>query len=335
MLWRMSRPAFGRVTLVTGPEGLLADRAVSDTVAAARAEQPEVEVTETEAGRLDGTTLAELTGGSLFATWQAAIIRDLASLPDELHPMVLALATEPVPEAAVILVHGGGQKGKGLLDKLRKAPGVDVTDCPQLKTWELPQFVSAEVRRAGARIDAQTAQFLVDAVGHDLRSLVGAVSQLRSDSEGAAETPVIDRALIKQYFGGRAEVTSFAVADAALAGRTDDAMEQLRWALSTGVPPVLVTSALASGLRGLGKLIDAPAGLRDNDLARTVGVPPWKLKSMNTQARGWDAGGLAGAIRVVAQADADVKGAAVDPAYALERAVLKVTWARGNKRSRS
>ena len=122
-------------------------------------------------------------------------------------------------------------------------------------------------------------------------------------------------------------MTSFAVADAALAGRTGVAMEQLRWALSTGVAPVLVTSALASGLRGLGKLITAASGLRDADLAREVGVPPWKLKSMRAQARGWDERGVATAL-AVATADAEVKGAADDAGFALERAVLTVATAR-------
>ena len=97
------------------------------------------------------------------------------------------------------------------------------------------------------------ASALVDAVGHDLRALAAAVAQLHSDSEGGPIT--VDQ--VRRYFGGRSEVTSFAVADAALAGRTGVAMEQLRWALATGVAPVLITSALASGVRGLGKLITA------------------------------------------------------------------------------
>ena len=46
-------------------------------------------------------------------------------------------------------------------------------------------------------------------------------------------------------------------------------------------------------------------------------MPPWKLKSMRSQARGWDQGSLATALKVVAVADADVKGAADDAAYAL------------------
>ena len=148
--------------------------------------------------------------------------------------------------------------------------------------------------------------------------------QLLADSED--ETVSIEQ--VRRYFGGRSEVTSFAVADAALAGRTGAAMEQLRWALATGVAPVLVTSALASGVRGLGKLVTAGGGLSEADLAREVGVPPWKLKTMRAQARGWDQAGLAAALKSVALADADIKGAADDAAFALERMVLAVSRAR-------
>jgi DNA polymerase-3 subunit delta len=94
---------------------------------------------------------------------------------------------------------------------------------------------------------------------------------------------------------------------------------------------VLVTSAFAGGLRGLARFRSAPRGLREGDLAREAGVPPWKIRVLREQARGWDDLGLARAINAVAQADADVKGAASDAAYALERMVLRVATARGNR----
>lgn len=319
----VKKSVFGRVVLVSGPEGLLADRAVDGLLRQIRAEEPGTEVSEVEAGRLDGSRLAEITNASLFATRRAAVITDLANLDPDLYGDLVDLARAKTEDLALVVVHGGGQKGKGLLDKL-KAQGAEVVDCPSTKTWELPQFVSAEAKRAGAGIDAGAAQQLVDAVGHDLRSLAGAVTQLISDGEGGS----ITSEQVRRYFGGRSEVTSFAVADAALAGRTGVAMEQLRWAVATGVAPVLVTSALASGIRGLGKLITAGSGMREADLAREVGVPPWKLKSMRSQARGWDQGGLATALKAVAVADAEVKGAADDAAFALERAVLVVARAR-------
>jgi DNA polymerase-3 subunit delta len=319
-----SRPSpFGRVTLVSGPESLLADRAVAVLLEQVRSESPEAEVTRTSGERLDPSRFAEMTSASLFAVRRAAVVEDLANLPVELADAVLELARQPQEDLALVLVHGGGQKGKGLLDKL-KAAKVTVVDAPAVKTWELPQFVAAEARRVGAGIDPGAAQTLVDAVGHDLRSLAAAVSQLVADGEGGP----IEEVQVRRYFGGRSEVTSFAVADAALAGRTGVAMEQLRWALATGVAPVLVTSALASGLRGLGKLVTAASGLREADLAREVGVPPWKLRTMRSQARGWDQAGLAAALQAVAVADAEVKGAADNAAFALERAVLLVARSR-------
>jgi DNA polymerase-3 subunit delta len=109
------------------------------------------------------------------------------------------------------------------------------------------------------------------------------------------------------------------------------ALEELRWALESGTAPVLVTSAFATGLRGLAKFTSAPRGLREGDLAREAGVPPWKVRILRDQAKGWDDRGLARAIRAVAQADADVKGAASDAAYSLERMVLTVSAARAGR----
>ena len=77
----------------------------------------------------------------------------------------------------------------------------------------------------GSSIDAAAASALVDAVGHDLRALAAAVAQLLSDGEGGPIT--VDQ--VRRYFGGRSEVTSFAVADAALAGAP-----ALRWSSSAG-----------------------------------------------------------------------------------------------------
>lgn len=319
----LKKSVFGRVVLVSGPEPLLADRAVDVLLQQIRAEEPEAEVNEVDAPRLDGSRLAEITSASLFSTRRAAVITDIANLDPDLHADLVTLARAGIADLALVVVHGGGTKAKGLLDKL-KAAGAEVVDCPAAKTWELPSFVSGEAKRVGATIDPVAAQQLVDAVGHDLRALAAAVAQLISDGEGAS----IGADQVRRYFGGRSEVTSFVVADAALAGRTGVAMEQLRWAVATGVAPVLITSALASGIRGLGKLITAGSGLREADLAREVGVPPWKLKSMRSQARGWDQGGLATALKAVAVADAEVKGAADDAAFALERAVLTVARSR-------
>jgi len=197
----------------------------------------------------------------------------------------------------------------------------------ELKPSEIPGFVTSEVRRHGATIDGDAAATLVQAVGQDLRSLAAAAHQLAHDFPKQPLT--LD--LVKQYFGGRAEAKSFAVADAAFSGRREAALEELRWALDAGTAPVLVTSAFAGSARGLARYRGAARGLREADLAREVGVPPWKLRTIRGQARDWSDAGLSRAIRAVAQADADIKGAASDASYTLERLVLTVAGLREPK----
>ncbi len=318
-----STSPFGSVTLMVGPERLLAERAIAAVLERARAEDATVEVDQASGPQLDTGRLTELTSPSLFSTKRAVVLDDLAELPSDLVGPVIDLTQLVDGDLALVLVHNGAARNKKLIEAV-KAMKPELVDCPAVKSWELPQFVSREVRRLGGSADAESPTLLVEAVGHDLRSLAAAVAQLLADSESGA----ISGAQVRRYFGGRAEVTSFAVADATLAGRTGVAMEQLRWALSTGVAPVLVTSAFASGVRGLGRLVGAPHGLREGDLAREVGVPPWKLKSMRSQARGWDQRGLATALQAVATADAQVKGAADDAEFALEQLVLAVASCR-------
>ena len=315
----------GHVTLVTGPEELLNRRTVDAAVGAVRAADAESEVSETTADQVSMAVLGDLAAPSLFSSIRCIVVSRLEDLPEDAHDGLVEYAGKPSEDIGLILVHSGGPKGNGLLARLRKVPTVTEVRSASLRPSEFSRFVSAEVRGHGGRVTEDAVDLLVQAVGQDLRALAGAASQLTSDFPGEPLT----EAIVRRYFGGRAEVKSFAIADAALAGRTSTALGELRWALDNGTAAVLVTSAFATGLRGLARFASAPRGLREADLAREAGVPPWKVRVLREQARGWDDRGLASAITAVARADADVKGAASDPGYALERMVLAVTSARG------
>ncbi len=317
----------GHVTLVTGPEELLNQRAVAAVLQAVRHADEESEVSETTADQLSMGALADLAAPSLFSAIRCVVVRGLEDLPDDTHDGLLGYAASPAEDVGLVLVHSGGQKGSGLLAKLRKLGPVTEVRSTALKPSEYARWVAAESRSHGVRIAEDAAELLVQAVGHDLRALAGACHQLANDFAGQPLTADV----VRKYFGGRAEVKGFAVADHAIYGRTAKALEELRWALDNGTAPVLVTSAFASGLRGLAKYKSAPRGLREGDLAREVGVPPWKLRTLREQVRGWEDVGLVHAIRAVAQADADVKGAASDASYALERMVITVTEARASR----
>lgn len=318
---------FGRVVLVAGPEALLAERAVDDLVRQALVERPTASIHRVSAPDLDAGSLAEVTGGSLFATDTIVVVTDLADLGQDLFDAVVSFVTQPSPDLALVLVHPGGNKGKGLVDRLKKAR-VQTVDCPAIKAWKLPEFAVNEARQAGGRLDPPTATKLVEAVGDDPRAVAAAVRQLLAD----ADDGTITEAAVRRYFAGRADVTSFTVADHVMAGRRNEALGALRWALETGVAPVLVTSALANALRAQGRYTDfVGQRMRDVDLARDLGVPPFKVKEIVQRSRDWTPRGLASSLKLVAEADAAVKGQAADPSFALERMVMGVAGLRGRR----
>ena len=317
---------FGRVLLISGNAEFLAERTRRRAVAAIVAESPECEVAESTAGGLGPGELVGLTSPSLFSSASAVVLTELQDLPEAVHGELLAYAAAPADEVALVLVHGGGAKGRGLLDKLRKLPAVTEAkhEAPKYERDHV-SWVRGEVRDLGSTIDEPAATVLVTAVGLDLRALAGAADQLVSS---VPEGSPVTQDVVRRYFGGRADVRGYEIADAALDGRLDLAVERLRWALATKVAPVVIVSAVASGLRQLVRLATAPQGLRDQQLAAHVGAPPFKISALRRQVQSWDPEGLSAALAAVAQADLDVKGATADASYATERMVLRVASQR-------
>ena len=319
-------PAPAAVTLVIGPEEFLAARAVGRIVARAREIDPEVEVRRLDGPDLEPGVLDGLTSPSLFGDATLLVVDRAHELVAEQAADVARLVRSPVEDVRLVLVHSGqANRAKAVLDACRDAHVAQIAAPKVAKVSERVDFVKAEARAAGRRMADDAARTLVDAVGSDLRELAAATSQLVADTDGAITSEVVTT-----YYAGRAEVTSFQVADLAVDGRTSDALGQLRHALGAGVAPVLVTSALASALRSIGRVASAPRGARPADLARDLGLPPWKVDVVRRQVKGWSADGLADAVAAVAEADAAVKGAygAGDPGYALEKVVVQIGRAR-------
>ena len=310
------------VTLAVGQEELLVDRAVQQVVRAAKESDPETDVRDLAAPELRPGTLAELTSPSLFAERKVIVVRAAQDLSADSVKDVRAYLQQPTEEVVLVLAHAGGAKGKGLLDAARKAGAREVACAKVTKPAERVQFVRNEFGQAGRSATPEACQALVDAVGSDLRELASACAQLAADVEGTVDDSVVGR-----YYTGRAEASSFTVADRAVEGKAAEALESLRWAVHTGVAPVMITSALAQGVRAIGKLASAPRGARPADLARELGMPPWKVDRVRQQTRTWTPDGVARAIRAVAEADAAVKGGGRDPEYALEKAVVTVARA--------
>jgi DNA polymerase-3 subunit delta len=309
--------------LISGPESVLAERALDATLDALRAGDPELEVIKLYSEGYQSGTLTMHASPSLFGGTKAIVVVDLEEAPDELQADVLAYLAAPAEDVTLVVAHKSGMRGKKVLDTLRKS-GARVVDAALIKEGDKAQFAANELRRRGRKATPGAVRALIDAVGKDIRELTAACSQLVADTEG-----LIDEAVVEKYQGGKVETTGFKVADAAIAGNAGEALRLLRHAISTGDSPVPIVAVLAMQLRQMVRVGSAGRG-PSGQLAKSLGMAPWQIDQARRKLNGWDPEGVGRAIQAVAAADFDVKGGGRDPVYAVERAIMTICAARNS-----
>jgi DNA polymerase-3 subunit delta len=312
------------LVLIQGAEALLADRAISQIISAS----PQATITTLTADEVELGTITDSLAPSLFGDVRIVVIKEIQDLTAECTDEVIEYLTNPDESLNLVLWHKGGVKGKALVDKVKKAGAQVIAVEAIKKDSDKAEFVRSEFKRLGRKISTEAVQALIDSLGSDLRELGGACSQLASDVTAGK---VIDESDVADYQQGRIETTGYDVADAVLDGKTALALISLRNAINTGTDPVLIVSAIAASIRTMAKVSGTSRGLKSFDLASQLGLPPWQIDKARRQLSGWSENALARSVIVLAQADADIKGAAADPAYALERAIITISTARGSK----
>ncbi len=311
-----------RLRVVMGEEELLRARAVSAVRTAVLGHHPDAEVHELPAAGLPVGQLADVLAPSLFGGHRMVVVSGVHEAAAALADSLVSYAKDPDPDLTLVIVHFGGKRNEALV-KAYTAAGAALDECPKLRSpGDLAGFARNEVRRFGGRITADAVTALVDAIGNDLRQLSAAASQLVSDFGGT-----VDGDAVARFHRGQAEVTGFTVAERVLVGDRAGSIEMLRWALERGVPHVLIADAIADGVRTAARVASLST-TNLGELARTLKMPPWKIKKAQAQSRGWSIDGLQQAIGVAAELNADVKGAAASADYALERAVRRIVTIR-------
>jgi len=304
--------------LILGSEGALSDRAV--TKLTAQLKESNCEITNLFAGETIVGDIADALAPSLFSEKRALILRDLQDLPEDNREEIIRYLAAPDESMTVIFLHKGGVKGKALLDAIKKVKPEIISCEPLKKETEKEDFVKSLFLDTGRKASPGAISALVAALGSDMRELQSAISQICAD----APAGVIDEVMVDKFHQGRIETTGFDVADAVIEGNVSGALIALRSALETGTDPVMITSAIASALRSLAKVSGVNRGTKSFELAGQLGMAPWQIDKARRQLHRWSPGAIADAVEVIATADAQVKGAASDPIYALEKAVVRI-----------
>lgn len=314
------------VILISGPEAFLADRAIRALHERLRSVSPELETVDVDASTGAAGDVSLAVSPSLFGEPRFVRVWGFEKATDGVLADVLDYLQAPDPSVTLVVRHGSGNRGKKALD-LIKSHGDDwlVVTVAELKSdRDRAQFVRQEAQSLRVRLEPEAESMLIDALGSDLAELSAALGQLAGD---LGEEATITREVVRRYYGGRVETTSFELAELAIGGRRGEALAALRHALHSGVEPVLIIAALAHSLRQMARV----GGTRGSvgDVAKALGVQTWQVQRARSQLQGWDEVGLGTAIMEVAQTDAALKGVGMQPDYALER-VVDIVARRGH-----
>ncbi|ERK71836.1 putative DNA polymerase III, delta subunit [Leifsonia aquatica ATCC 14665] len=308
---------------MSGTEGFLADRAIRALRDALKAEDPSLEISDISAADYAPGELITLASPSLFGEPRLIRVDAVEKCTDAFLTETLEYLATPADGTVVVLRHGGGVRGKKLLDAIRAGSGggIEIVCTELKKDAEKYEFAQAEFASAGRKVTAGALRAITSAFSDDLAEMAAACQQLISD---AAEQ--ITEATVDKYYGGRVETNAFQVADAAIAGRHGEALITMRHALASGADPVPMVAAFASKIRTMAKVSGARGG--SGQLAQQFGLAPWQVDRAKRDLQGWTEDGLGRCIEVLAETDANVKGGGRDPVFALER-MIRIVSGRG------
>jgi DNA polymerase-3 subunit delta len=312
--------ALAEVVLIHGPEDALADRGLEVALAA----RSDFERTVLMGSELEVGRFSDAVAPSLFSEKRVIVIKDLQDVISEVAEEIQQFLEqfEVEPNLNLIFLHAGGVKGKGLIEKIKKLKAEYILCEPLKKASDKAEFVKSEFARHGRKISPSGIDALVDATGNDSRELASACSQIASDTD--PKKSAIDESDISKYYQGRVEATGFDVADAVILGDVKNSLVSLRNALESGTDPIMIISAIASSVRALAKVSDAPKHVKSFELAGSLGMAPWQIDKARRQLSKWRPGMITFAITELSKADIGVKGGEVDGVFALERAVLAI-----------
>ena len=311
--WRTVEPA--PAVLLYGAEEYFASRARQRLRGLYGSAHPDLEIVRMNASSYTRGDLTIQASPSLFGSTKLIEVEALGAMNDDFLTDALAYLSAPEPGIMLVMHHSGGNRGKKLIDTVRTQ--FTLVNCKPLKTdREKTEFIHSEFSSAKRRI-APAAVTLLAAAAADTAELASACAQLIADIPGDITEDAVNR-----YYSGRTEVTAFRVADAAIAGNAPEAMRLLRHSLSTGTEPIPMLGALAMRVRNISRAHGARAS--STELAQQLGMAPWQAEQAIRDARRFSPAQLAHIVRVLAEADAQLKGEGQDPVYAIERAVLSI-----------
>jgi DNA polymerase-3 subunit delta len=257
----------------------------------------------------------------MMAKRRFILVRDADEMKADALAQLIPYVSAPAKETCLVLVGEKADQRLKIFSAWKKT-GVLVKLDP-LYERQLPQFVREEARARGVTFEHGAAEMLCNEVGSDLGQLADAVERL---AIFVGERPVTARD-VEEVVASTRQRSVFELAEAVGEGNRARSLEVLSSMIGAREPGVRVVAMLARHVRQLWTCLELTAKGRPNkfDLAQALGIPPFFVDGLVSQAKRLDARALGRMHDALYRADKDLKSSRLDDARILERLVLELT----------
>jgi DNA polymerase-3 subunit delta len=313
--WRKVKPS--PLILIFGSEEYLYSSTIRRLKDDVRASDTNVEIYEIEASDYVSGDLINMISPSLFSEPKLVVIAGVERATDALIEDGKAVDVADLTDVTLVFQHAGtSTRGKALLDSIRANENAVEVACAKLtKDNEKSAFVQSHFTELNRKFSQSAVKALVEAFGNNLLELAAACDQLIADSADQ-----IDEELVDRYFSGRVEADAYKILNAALEGKTEDALLLLRHALQTGQDLIYMLGAFARKIREMCQIAGDPKAT-----AASLGMHPFAFSQTKKVSSSWSDEGLAKALQAIADADAAAKGSERQPEYRMEQLVMLIS----------
>lgn len=267
--------------------------------------------------------LAQARMTPLWGAGQLLVLRRVETYPAKVLHAILDYLAHPAARARVVLL-APGLKARDLAKSTvwkRLQQEEAALGFFHLKEGELQQWLAREAQAQGKTLTQAGAQRLVDMVGDNLSDLA---SELEKLTLFAGKEKTLTPNLVSQLASHSRAYNIFALVDALGEPDAQKRLLALAHLLDLGEPPPRILAMLARQLRLLLRLKDSPAGAPPEAMARSLEVPPWKIKELAKQAGRFTAATLKTHLRRLHHTDQQLKTSTGNPRLWLEWCLLQM-----------
>lgn len=266
--------------------------------------------------------LAETREATLWGPGQLLILRRVESYPAAQLKSLTAYLDHPAPRAWVVLL-AEGLKARdvekhavwGRLHREKAALGFF-----RLREGELYQWLTREARHQGKNLTLPAAQRLVEMVGDNLAELSQELEKL---ALYAGSENTLTPALVTQLASHSRTYNIFVLVDALGGSGFHQRLASLGHLLDLNEHPAKILGMLARQVRMLIRVKEG-ANANPAELAKSLSLPPWKLKGLAQQAARFSDKALKAHLALLHQVDFHLKTSTGNPRLWLEWALVKM-----------